>query len=314
MRAERLPVVVTVTNPVQYRSRYHLFTEFFLPGMDRPDVDLKVVEVAFASRPFVVTEAGNPNHLQLRSDCELWTKEASLNQAFLRLLPPDWTKAAWIDGDVRFQNVNWVRDTMDQLDRYDVVQMFEHAVDLSPDAGFVGKHTGFMASYHAYLRGKGDSGTGGAYGGSWHSGFAWALTRRAWDAMGGLPSFCILGSADRHLACALIGEVERTFGHLTPDTSYRTKLSILQERLEVLIRRNVGYVPGMLLHGWHGRKKDRGYGSRPAILKKHAFCPERHLMFDGQGLPRWSPMAPFGLRDDVRAYMTSRNEDSLDLE
>ena len=83
-----------------------------------------------------------------------------------------------------------------------------------------------------------------------------------------------------------------------------------QARAEHHIRRNVGYVEGVLLHHWHGRRADRAYQDRGQILTGAAFDPERDLKRDWQGLWSLTDRSP-ALRDAIRAYMRARNEDQL---
>ena len=64
--AMQLHVVTCLTNPVRYQSRYRLYRDFAKHIEDR-GVPLYTVECAFGDRPFEITDAGNPRHLQLRS-------------------------------------------------------------------------------------------------------------------------------------------------------------------------------------------------------------------------------------------------------
>jgi hypothetical protein len=52
------------------------------------------------------------------------------------------------------------------------------------------------------------SGSGSYGSGKWnHTGFAGACRKSAWDNLGGLIDWAILGSADYHMAAALVGNV-----------------------------------------------------------------------------------------------------------
>jgi hypothetical protein len=79
------------------------------------------------------------------------------------------------------------------------------------------------------------------------------------------------------------------------------------------VQTNIGYVDGLLLHEWHGPKAARQYKSRWRILTDHAFDPYTDLKADWQGLWQWEDLSQprmQGLRDDVRRYFSSRNEDA----
>ena len=133
----------------------------------------------------------------------------------------------------------------------------------------------------------------------------------------GCSTTAVLGSADRHMAMALIGKAALSLpAPLHP--SYRETVLAWQQRAEHHVRRNVNYVPGLLTHWWHGRKRDRDYGDRWRVLSRWQFNPTTDLRRDWlrEGLielahshcPRL-----VGLRDDIRRYLRSRNEDSIDL-
>ncbi len=64
----------------------------------------------------------------------------------------------------------------------------------------------------------------------------------------------------------------------------------------------------MLLHYFHGAKKNRGYYNRSAMLWDHQFDPAKDLKRDWQGMWQLTDQK-IGLRDDLRAYFRSRDED-----
>ena len=68
-----LDVVAVVSNPVRYRARYDLFRAFEA-HVQEAGARLTVVEMAFANRPFEVTRADEPRHVQFRSAHEFWAK------------------------------------------------------------------------------------------------------------------------------------------------------------------------------------------------------------------------------------------------
>ena len=315
MRPDLLHVVTCVSNPVRYRSRWRLYERFALT-MRRAGVHLVTVELAYGERPFEVTRADDPDHVQVRlpSADELWHKENLLNIGVSRL-PADWRYLAWIDADVEFHNPSWAAETVERLQLFDVLQLFSHALDLDPEHQVLGcqkPKTGFMyAWWHKLPASK-------RYDdGNWHPGYAWAMRREAFDALGGLIDFAILGSADRHMAMGLLGKAELSMpGDIHP--AYRDLVLGWQGLAEVHVRRNVNYVPGLITHWWHGKKKDRGYQDRWQVLTRWRYDPATDIRRDWMkgGLVRWahhqSPRLQH-LRDDVRRYLRSRNEDSVDV-
>ncbi len=321
--AATLDVCTMISNPVRYASRYRLF-ENFKAQNDTPHVRHWTVEVAYGNRPFAVTDATNPRHLQIRTDNELWHKENALNLLFAHVLrqQPDAEYFAWVDADVTFVRPDWGYETIQQLQHYQVVQMFSHCVDLGPKYEPVGAFkNGFVWMYYNEPRPEAVPSAGrmrtaaGHYGytkaGYWHPGFAWAARRSALDALGCLLDFCIVGSADWHMAACLIGEGEKTISRqLHP--AYKREVLAWQERASHHIRGNIGYVDGVLAHHWHGRKVDLHYTDRWRILVDHQYDPDADLKRDAQGLFQLTGRSA-GLRDGIRTYFRSRNEDSIDL-
>ena len=306
--SDTLHVIAVVSNPARFESRYRLYREFpqRIAGNER--IQLHTVEIAHGARPHAVT---GPNDVQLRTDQELWQKEAMINVA-LKRLPADWRYVAWVDADVQFVRPDWAEETIHRLQHHSIVQMFEHAIDLGPSGQVIQQHTSLGSLVQA---GKPVSAaaTSEYYAGArfGHPGFAWAATREALDSTGGLLDQGILGASDHHMALGLIGEAEKSSpAGLHPN--YYKMVRQWQDRATVHIRRNFGAVSGVLLHHWHGRKADRQYGSRWDILKRHNFDPEVDIYKDTQGLWRLHGNKP-GLRDDVRRYFASRNEDSVDI-
>jgi len=334
---DKLYVVAVVSNPIRYHSRYRLYRAFEKHVEDAGAI-LYTVEMAFGGRPFEVTDAGNPRHVQVRSTHELWHKENLINIGISRL-PAEARYIAWIDADVEFTRPDWCQETLHQLQHYAVVQLFSHAVDLGPDYSPVDMAYGWIESVKLGLPFAGANKKGvevSASGkdvdgsvrqlkfglksqpyikGAWHSGLAWAARREAIDALGGLLDIAILGSADRNMAAGLLGFMPQTIDP-TFSPAYKSALLDWQERAERYVRRNVGQVPGTIFHFFHGRKAQRGYTSRWKILSEFQFDPYTDLMRDAQGL--WQlrdkgDARSIGLRDAIRSYFRSRNEDGTEL-
>ena len=308
-----LYLITPYSNLVRSSTRRRLFGEFAERIRGTPGVTLVVVELTHGSRPFEVTRPGNPLHVQLHSSEELWQKEAMLNVAIARL-PHGAKYVAWVDADVAFSRPDWAAETVHQLQHYAVVQMFSHAQDLGPAYEPMQLHAGFVYNYRTHglaveWRGPCPDEVGNRAGG--HPGYAWAARLDALDAIGGLLDYAVLGSADNHMAHAMVGLMEDTlYDGITP--GYRDYLLRWQARCAEAARGLVGYVPGTILHYWHGKKSSRGYHWRWRILQECGFDPRVDLRRDTQGLLRLDPSRT-ELRDRIMGYMRSRNEDGTDV-
>ena len=317
-----LDVVAVVSNPSRYRARYDLFRAFEAHVRDA-GARLTVVEMAFGSRPFEVTRADEPRHLQVRSAHEFWAKENLINLGVARL-PQDARYVAWVDADLTFVRPDWVQETLQQLQHYPIVQMFAEAHDLDPEGLLLNSFRSFAYShFHNIPRRKG----AGYYGGTpvgmslssriayWHHpGFAWAARREAIDVLGGLFDVAVVGEADYIMAKSLVGEATDV---LYPGVSPGYRKAVTDWQAEALkLRGDLGYVPGTVLHHWHGRKAARNYWNRCKILTDSRFDPSTDLKRDRQGLyqlvDHGEPRSTL-LRDAIRAYFRSRNEDGIEL-
>jgi hypothetical protein len=300
-----LHVVTAIFNPFRYKAHYENYRRF-ARHMAESGVQLLTVEMAFGDRPFVVTEAGDPNHLQVRGNSEIWLKENLLNLAVQRL-PADWKYVAWIDSDIEFARADWAAETVEHLQHFAVVQPWSDAYDQGPQHQHIGHYRSFCRQYLTRQ-------PWGAEYEYWHSGYAWACTRQAWDWLGGLLDACVVGSADYHMAWALIGQVDRTY-RINPVAgldSYAKRLTRWQDSAEHHIRRNIGYVEGAIRHFWHGPKSGRRYNERWEIITRNGFDPDLDLKRNAFGVYELTGRS-LALRDDLRAYFRARNDDSNTL-
>lgn len=325
---DRLYVVTAISNPVRYRARYELYRAFEKHCADAGAI-LYTVEAAFGGREFEITDSANPRHIRLRTDHELWHKENLLNVGISRL-PAEAKYVAWVDADITFARPDWAQETLHQLQHFHFVQMFSHSMDTGPNFEPVDSAISWTESIARGLSFRGTQkiadmrdgssvligkpGTSGMRG-AWHSGLAWAARREALDAVGGLIDFAILGSADRNMAAGLFGFIDQTIDP-TFHPEYRRLLLDWQSRAERHIRRNVGQVNGTVLHYWHGKKVNRKYTERWQILARNKFNPRTDIKRDAYGL--WQlenhhDMRSLRLRDEVRNYFRTRNEDSIDV-
>jgi hypothetical protein len=310
MHPSKLHVISVISNPIRYRSRYDLYRNFEKHVVDAGAV-LHTVELAFGERPHVVTSEGHERHYRFRTVDEIWHKENMVNVALGRL-PHDWKYVAWVDADVMFTRPDWASETVHQLQHYEVVQMWSVAQDLTP--GFEPYQTHYSFA-HCMLGGDRFQGKGPAraerYGGWYHPGYAWAATREAINHLGGLLDVAAMGAADNHMAHCLYGIGEESIPEGV-HPNYRKAVLDWQERARYL-HRDIGCVPGLINHYFHGKKRDRRYHDRWKVITENQFDPQADLTRDWQGIWQVRPER-IKLRDDMRAYFRARNEDSIDID
>jgi hypothetical protein len=306
-----LHVAVAYSNPYRWKARQALFNDFRRHMSALPNVKLYVGELAYGERPFEVTSETTPLDFQWRTREVLWHKENLLNRVIERF-DAGWQYGAYVDGDMNFNRYDIALETIQQLQLHEWAQMFSALTDLDFEHRPLRTFRSFASAYQdngcvAVVRE--DCHKPGARRGVGATGGAWAFRRAAFDAVGGLLDTCILGSGDWHMSYGLIQE-DVAHPEITEcGAKYVESIQIWQKRAAAL-RRNIGCVPCHATHYWHGSRKRRGYGDRWQILRDHDFDPLRDIYRDSNGIYQLSPER-IKLRDEIRAYFRSRNEDDI---
>ena len=306
-----LHVASAYSNPLRWRTRRVLMNDFRQHMQASPNVVLHAAELAYGERPFEVT-GDDTNDVQLRTSHELWHKENILNIAIQRF-PSNWQYGAVIDADFHMTRPDWALEAIHQLQHFDFVQLFSTYTDLSHEQ----RPYRIMPSFAwNHVNGTGmnrTSGSGYGYGskGPGATGGAWAFRRSALDAVGGLLDVCILGSADWHMAFGLARAQSSAPESRLCSEPYMEAVQRWQDRAAVL-KGNIGYIENHAVHNFHGSKVFRAYGDRWKILRDHNFDPLTDIMRDWQGIWQLTGNKP-KLRDDIRGYFRSRNEDDPTL-
>lgn len=309
MANNNLYIVTSYFNPCGFESRKRLFTEF-ASRMADAGVPLLTVEAAFGSAPHEVTVSGNPWHVQLRTDAILWHKERMLNLGVWRLLElaPDAQFLGLYDADISFSDPHWVPAAVRKLMQVDVIQPFSVAVNLNARSEYMWHCPSTFAhfintrGYHQTPDLPAEQLCQG------HPGLAWCMTVKAFEGLGGLYDRCAAGSGDTVMANCLKGHWDAYLPE-TPSGAQRQSMQAWAAKCDAAIRGRVGYIPGTVMHHWHGASEERGYERRWAILSYHNYDPHTDLELDRNGLYRWAGNKP-RLEDDIRLSLTSRNEDA----
>jgi hypothetical protein len=334
-----LYLVLPVFNSQRYKTRWANTAEFIKYALDA-GFHVVTVEAAFGER-LSVFEGKNLHerhtNIILRTDSELWIKENLLNLG-VQYLPEDWKYVAFVDPDVSFARRDIVSETLQQLQHYSVVQMFNIAIDLDPahkpyqfNRGFVYDYkegTPFKMQFSQNTKLKNvkqnlkkkqinnaycdDCPDGELKINYFHPGFAWAFRREAFVGLGGLIDWAILGAADAHMAGSYIGRCDETI-HPDMHPEYRELVNIWQDRATQYIKGNIGYIDGSIYHYFHGAKKNRKYGERWKILTTNHFQPSLDLKRNWNGIYLLTDHN-LKLRDEVREYLHSRDEDNTDMQ
>ena len=298
---EKLNVIIVISNPCLYAKRYILLKEFVKRIEEEEEhVNLFVVELVYVDQKFIITNKNNKNHLQLKTDVPLWHKENMINLGVKYLLPKEYKAFAWIDADIEFDNSSWALDTLKILNGYkDIVQIFSHCVDMDEKKNNLNIFNSFGFCFEKQ---KEYTTKGTDY---WHPGYAWAITRKAYEKINGLYDKGILGSGDSIIAMSLINKCNSIINS-NYNIDYNNSMLEYQKKASKL---RLGYTPGVIRHYYHGSKANRKYTERWKILMNYKFSPYIHITYDSSGIIIPTNYFSQEFKDEIYNYFKERKED-----
>jgi hypothetical protein len=299
-------------NPAKYRNKKINFIKF-RDNLRKQGVPLLVVECSFRDSEYELSETDADIVVRVQSNSKIWQKERLLNIG-IKHIPEQYTKFATLDCDIIFKNEDWATATSYSLDSYYAVQPFETSFRLSkgqkdvPPSDLVaspctasktddqidGQRVRSFTSVMQENNGKRI--------GRWlehgDSGLAWAFRK---DVFTEFYDRLIIGSGDWFLAFAL-------FGIHAPIGSTRAMVKEQKRyvrRLGYKMQGKVSFVPGMVVHLWHGERKNRNYSQRNRIVIDHNFDLEKDLWLNETECWEVSPR----IGSVIEKYFESRKED-----
>ena len=298
---EKLNVIIVISNPCLYAKRYILLKEFVKRIEEEEEhVNLFIVELVYGDQKFIITNKNSKHHLQLKTEVPLWHKENMINLGVKHLLPKNYKAFAWIDADVEFDSSTWALDTLKILNGHkDIVQLFSHCVDMDQEKNNLNIFNSFG---YCFEKQKNYTTKGTDY---WHPGYAWAITRKAYEKINGLYDKAILGSGDSIIAMSLINKCN-SINNVNYHKDYNNSMLTYQKLASKL---RLGYTPGIIRHYYHGSKINRKYTERWKILMKFNFSPLTHITYDSSGII--IPTSTFSkeFKDEIYNYFKERKED-----
>ena len=298
---EKLNVIIVISNPCLYAKRYILLKEFVKRIEEEEDhVNLFIVELVYGDQKFIITNKNNKNHLQLKTDVPLWHKENMINLGVKYLLPKDYKAFAWIDADIEFESSTWALDTLKILNGYkDIVQLFSHCIDMDQEKNNLNVFNSFG---YCFEKQKNYTTKGTDY---WHPGYAWAITRKAYEKLNGLYDKGILGSGDSIIAMSLINKCN-SITNVNYHIDYNNSMLTYQN---IASKLRLGYTPGIIRHHYHGSKANRKYTERWKILMNYKFSPYSHITYDSIGIIIPTKCFSQEFKDEIYNYFKERKED-----
>jgi len=298
-------------NPARYKTKLKNY-KLFRKSIQKQGLKLLCVELSFGDKDFEL-EGGDADILiQRKSNSILWQKERLLNVG-LDNLPDDCDKIVWLDADIIFCNDQWINQTEELLDRYNVVQPFSSLTRLPKEYSHINFRDlkcekqndqelysiGYAIIHHNYKPDALNSErviSGGAIS-----------ARRAIFNNCKLYDRMILGGGDTFIAHAIFSGKIQTGYNYSPEMLI--DLENWKERLSSNVKGSIYYTPGKMLHLWHGSERYRSYSDRYEIIKRHGFKPMVDIKIGEQGCFEWATDKT-EMHREVKNYFWRRNEDS----
>lgn len=306
-----LHVIGVISNPVRYHSRYRLAREWIHEMAKTPHVKLTLVECAFGDRQHELMELCQDlkiDYVPLRTRSEIWIKENMINIGYkhITVRHPGAKYFAHVDCDVHFSHHGWAQEALHQLQHFAVIQPWSDCMDLGPSGEVLQHFRSFGSQHQKRIRKQMHPSQPYQYA---HSGYAWCWRREFWERVQGLMDYAILGSADHHMAFAMVGEVKNTI-HKGMSKGFFERCFEWQDSAMEITKKEVGFCKGTITHSFHGPKNRRYYRERWQILIDHKYDPKKDIMYDSAGVIRLKGKPD--LEQAIRLYNRSRHEDSIE--
>lgn len=267
---KELWIITTYYNPCGYRSRRENY-EAFMRIIKKSGLRCVTVECAFGDEPFTLNKSFDV--IQVRSRSVLWQKERLINLA-VSWLPRSCKYIAWLDCDVIFLNQNWAQETVEQLQRYPIVQLFETCHRLPQAYADKNAQGNICKSFGAIVPKDPSVLNAGRFDLHGHTGYAWAARRELFDEYG-LYEYAIAGSGDHYIAHACFDDLDSPCIKMMmmEDVIMMQHLKDWGHSFSQMVQDTIGSVSGEILHLWHGDLKNRQYLARHRENARMGFNP-----------------------------------------
>ena len=276
LASSKLAVFSVYFNPLNWVSRKRNYLEFAAALEGK--ADLFTVELSFSSE-FFLSQSDNVFRLKAKDNNILWQKERLLN-FLLDNVPKEYTDIAWIDCDVLFKDPFWVKETLDKLKWFKVVQLFSYVNLLDKNRNVTETLEGVSRFCPLGV-----------------PGFAWAARRDTLSKIKFLDNH-FLGGADYVMAQACFNSDQYLQAHshvLNFNAATKEWLSSARKEIDC----SVNFLESDIDHLYHGDTVKRQYFSRYNSIDCNSFKLDD---------PLWTCECPHTLHN-IKQYFKARDED-----
>jgi hypothetical protein len=249
---EDTAVLLAFYNPVPFK-RILKNIRYIMKCLREVGIPYFVAECVFEGRRPQLPDAD----LHVRSKSFMFYKEQLLN-LLEKKVPAKYTKLVFLDADILFDAPDWLNQISVKLDVVDVLQPFQEACWLTPDNTRI-RNKKYSYGYAIVNKLAGRPGELHAY----HPGFAWAMRRSVFKALGGFYPRSIVGNGDMMFTLNFfVDAVPEVFrrDHNVPDSivegweTYHARFKAVGP--------SVGFLALKALHLFHGLTEQRQYKTR----------------------------------------------------
>lgn len=237
-------VIVPYYNPCKFKTKNKNYHEF-RKKMETNKIEIITVELADKEENFEIKDSikffGNAflSEQKERLISKVLNKFSKIN------------KFAWLDCDIVFENINWYKEAVEKLEKYDVLQLFSEAFFLNINKKF---KSFFFEFYNNANFSKG-------YPNQGHPGLAFAARREY------INFYCekFIFSND----VTYVSSIAKNYWIIN---NWKIKDQIKKDIISWCSRTNNNakfyYLDGKINHLWHGSWKQRRYESRMDLVNK----------------------------------------------
>jgi len=231
-------------------------------------------------------------------------KENLLNHCE-RIVPPRFTKIAFVDCDMLWEHHDWAWEASDRLDHIPAVQCWNYMDDLGPDLKTITRADSASLAQEWCVLGRDDPNKRPPHG-KGRPGGAWAVHRELFTRFDGLYDKMITGGGDAvHTFCGFQGFWDtwffKQYNHEFIDDMKRWG-----EPVHRYVRGQIGVIHCRVKHLFHGTREDRQYAYRSKIVI--GVDPAKELIYDEDGTLRWNT-DKLNVVQEMEQYFADRNED-----
>jgi hypothetical protein len=297
---KKLGIVTCYFNPRNYLTKFINFLDFYYKLRKSKNVDIIVVESCMSDSVYTLKNTIHNNLISLNTNSVYWQKEELINIGLRKHKDTGYKNLCWLDSDIEFLNDNWADVIIEDLNEYDIVQVFEYSHEIIDTKANTIKHNSYIkkikeGNNHPFKR-IGELGYGYAYKRT-------SLTDKL------LYENAVVGGGD--------------FLNILPFVNMNTTMNITEDRyfknanIEMIddymdwyedkSKLKTSYSKNEIKVAYHGDRKFRNYLKREQILKNLNFCPKTDLEKTNNNSLRL--LKNKNVENYLKKYFKERNED-----